>query len=122
MEHLIEAANIAIQHQEQPAADPPSLPLLSDYTQQPLPEDGSDPQWHHCQFEICKFRISWFPGFRTRQEFDAHRSLHRCQWTMLCNLTPPFTVRQCPYLPLNEEDLVRHLEEHIRQDPIPRIE
>ena len=70
-----------------------------------------------CQFDQCKDRAVWFPGFKTQKDFSAHMDLHRCQWNHWDANSRICTT--CQYIPFDTKDILAHVERHCAQDLIP---
>jgi hypothetical protein len=75
----------------------------------------------------------WFPGYETKDELMRHMALHRCQWLVCVSknsevtpdltngLPPALTFKVCDYLPKDEADLLRHVDQHLERDVIPYL-
>lgn len=70
-----------------------------------------------CSFQSCTSRV-WLPGFQSSEERNLHMQLHRCQWLVWLGHS---RYKQCSYIPINEEDMTQHMEEHIAKDRIPAL-
>lgn len=76
-----------------------------------------------CHYNCCKLK-PWLNSFESQEDLQQHYDLHRydiffpirCQMLVV---TTEGSYKQCDFIPMNEQELINHMEMHIKRDASP---